>query len=52
MSDTCTGEWAEGRASQLAAEEDGVLAWGGRDDKGRWDVARGMAHSAMCMLPV
>ena len=43
MSDTCPGEWAEGKAPQLAAEEGGGLAWGGRDDKGRWEVARGTA---------
>jgi len=43
MSDTCPGVWAEGRAPQRAAEEGGGLAWGGEDDKERWEVARGTA---------
>lgn len=49
MSDSCPGEWAEGRTPQLAGEEGGDLAWGGRVwvgelGDGRWPEARPLCH--------
>lgn len=49
MPDTCPEKRAKGRTLHLAAEKGGGHAWGGRDDKGRWEVARGMATlSCVC----
>lgn len=46
MSDTCPGEWAEGRAPQLAVEEGGALL--GKEEMirgdGRWPKARPLCY--------
>lgn len=53
MSDTCPGAWVGSRAPQLAAEEGGSLAWGGRGVRadregelgdGRWPEAQLQCH--------